>query len=270
MYKRQAFALATVLIMGAAGAAAVAAEPLVSPTAVVDAHLLARQDALGKQHEAALHLLRQHAFMAYRFGRRRALGFFANSKLRPEEARAEAMAVVVLSRSVHEARMLNEELARVQQERDALATLHAQEKAAVFAPEQEAAASKPLVQWPVKGPTISTPGLRPDPVTHVVYRDPGLQILARLDALVISPAAGTVRRVTRLPNGGYAVVVAHDDGLVSILSGLRTVDVGEGDPVQAREGIGRVGRTLDGAPVLRLAVWRDGVPIDPRGLRAPR
>lgn len=263
-----AVALAGLTLFGMGGRGA--ADPLSSPTTLVDAHLSAREDALGKQHDAALHLVRQHAWVAYRLGRRRALGFFADSRSRPEEARAEAMAVVVLSRSVHEARKLHDELARVQRERGELAAREAQDKAAVFTTDAAPTTSKPLVLWPVKGPTISAPGLRPDPVTGVVYRDPGLQILSRLDAPVVSPAAGTIRKVTALPNGGYAVVVAHADEMVSILSGLHTVDVAEGEPVQAGDALGRVGRTLDGAPVLRLAVWRAGVPLDPRGLRAPR
>lgn len=267
---RFTFALAAALAEVFADVPHTVAEPLASPTTLVDAHLLAREDALGKQHDAALHLVRQHAWVAYRLGRRRALGFFADSKLRPEEARAEVMAVVVLGRSLHEARKLQDELKRLQQERTGLAAREAQDKAAVLTPVAEATVSKPLVLWPTKGPTISSPGLRPDPVTGVVYRDPGLQILARLDAPVVSPAAGVVRKVAALPNGGYAVVLAHDDELVSILSGLHTVDVAEGEPVQAGVALGRVGRTLDGAPVLRLAVWRAGVPVDARGLRAPR
>lgn len=230
----------------------------------VDAHLEARQSALGQQQEAARTLVRQHAWMAYRLARQRELGFFGDPKRRPDDARAVAMAVVVLQRSLHEAQKLSDEQARVQQERAALAlrTSPMRETATGFLTQE--------LDWPVKGPIIGAPGLRTDAVTGVIYREAGLHILARVDAPVVSPAAGTVRRVELLPMGGYAAVISHAVGSTTVLAGLKTVDVSAGDTVAAGQRMGRVGRTLDGAPVLRFALWQDGVVVDPRGLRVVR
>lgn len=231
---------------------------------IVDTHLASRAEMLKKQTAAALTLVRQQAWMAYRLGRRRELGFFADTSLRPEAARASAMAVVVLNRSVEEASKLDNEFKRVQRERANYAARDLQfESGATTA----SIPTKPSLVWPAKGPIISAPGLRPDPVTGVVYRDTGVQILSRVDAAVVSPGAGRIARVTTLPTGGYALVLAHADGLVSILSGLRVVEVAQGDAVKAGAQVGLVGRTLDGAPVLRMAVWRAGQPVDPRAIR---
>ena len=262
--RRVALLSAAGLLVALVPAAAAPSPPGQDANEIVSAHLTERHSALGKQRTAALTQVRHHAWMAYRLGRRRELGFFADTKLRPEAARAAAMAVVVLNRSLQEATKLEEELQRLQQERQRVRLRGA---ALAQGPEENLPAGKPSLVWPTKGSIISTPGLRPDPVTGVVYRDTGLQILARVDAAVISPGAATVRRVSPQPTGGYAVALKHADGLISILSGLRVVDVQEGEKVAAGAPLGRVGRTLDGAPVLRLAVWRAGQPVDPSTLR---
>lgn len=240
-------------------------EPTPRSQDIVDAHLADREGLLSKQRQTALTLVRQNAWIAYRLGRRRELGFFADTKLRPGAARAAAMSVLVLNRSVDEAVKLQDELARVVRERAGLAGRSGEASGSDV--ETASSTDKPSLVWPTRGPTISGPGLRPDPVTAVVYRDTGVQILSRLDASVVSPADATVKRIANLPSGGYAVVLAHADGLVSILSGMRVVDVIEGQGILAGTDLGRVGRTLDGAPVLSMAVWRAGRPVDPRALR---
>lgn len=255
-----AFTLALLVSSGAQASP----ESVDSSSNVVDTHLADRAAMLEKQRTAALTLVRQQAWVAYRLGRRRELGFFADTSLRPEAARASAMAVVVLNRSVQEASKLDDELKRVRRER---ASYSARDVQFEFAATVAGGATKPSLVWPAKGPVISVPGLRPDPVTGVVYRDTGVQILSRVDAAVLSPGTGRIVRVTPLPTGGYALVLAHADGLVSILSGLRVVEVAQGKSVKAGTQVGRVGRTLDGAPVLRMAVWRSGQPLDPRAIR---
>lgn len=234
-------------------------EAAAPPLDVVSAHLAAREATLTRQHQAAHALAQQHAWLTYRLGRRRALGFFANTQKRPQQAQAAAMSFEVLGRSLQEAQKLADERARVRQERVALER-QSQWASATPTP----AASPPKLIWPSKGPVISGPGLRMDAVTKVVLRDPGVQILARVDAPVVCPADASVTRVEPLPSGGYAVVLAHEDGSVSVLSGLRMVEVSRGDRVPAGHRLGRVGRTLDGAPVVRMAVWQSGQPVDPR------
>ncbi len=234
-------------------------EAAAPPLDVVSAHLAAREETLTRQQQAAHALAQQHAWLTYRLGRQRALGFFSNTQKRPRQAQAAAMSFEVLGRSLQEAQKLADERARVRDERTALERLLPGAAAAPTPP-----GLPPNLVWPSKGPVISGPGLRMDAVTKVVLRDPGVQILARVDAPVVCPAQATVARVEPLPSGGYAVILAHDDGDVSVLSGLRMVEVSRGARVTAGQRLGRVGRTLDGAPVVRLAVWQAGQPIDPR------
>jgi len=82
-------------------------------------------------------------------------------------------------------------------------------------------------------------------------------------------ADGRVRKTAALPQGGYAVVTEHGDDRISILSGLRQIDVDEGTEVKAGQALGLVGRDLDGAPVLVFELWQNGSPIDPRPLLPP-
>lgn len=228
------------------------------PAALVEAHLGAREAALGRQREAARSRAREQALLAYRLLRRRELGFFADTQVRPQQAHATTLALTVLRRSLREEDTLRDELSRVSRERAALAVRPPS------LPPREPPPDR--LTWPTKGTVIAGPGLKADPVTGVVVREPGVKILSRVDAPVVVPADGEVRRVESLPSGGYAVVLSHVGGMSTVLSGLRDVDVKAGEQVSLGARLGRVGRTLDGAPVVRWAVWRGGQPFDPRSL----
>ena len=262
--KRAAFALIYMLSGAVVPQAQASAETVALPVDMVTAHLEARDATLGRQQQAARSLSRQHAWMAYRMSRKRAQGFFSNTQRRPDQARGAVMSLEVLERSLREEEKVAAERLRVQVERDAL--LGQRRSIAASAPASEL---RDLVS-PTKGPVISAPGLRADAVTGVMLRDLSIHILARMDAPVVSPGSGIVKRVEALPAGGYAIVLAQQDGVVSVLLGLRVVDVSQGQAVAAGQRVGRVGRTLDGAPVLRLAVWKQGHPVDARELMPGR
>ena len=85
-------------------------------------------------------------------------------------------------------------------------------------------------------------------------------MLARLNEPVHSIAAGTVRRVEALPQGGFAVVTAHASGMTSIVTGLRDIAVSPGDKVGAGQTLGLAGRNLDGAAVVSPEIWRERRP----------
>lgn len=233
-------------------------------SALVEMHLRGRQESLDRQQSSSHELGRQHAWMAYRLSQKRKRGFFSRSDRRPEQAGAAAMALLVLARTLDEGAKIGTERAQVEQERGRLAAARSSADRAV-----RDEGPPPLV-WPSKGPVISGPGLRTDPVTKVVLRDPGVQILGRVDAQVAAPLEGAIAAVETLPGGGHAVVVAHASGWVAVLSGLRLVQVRMGEVVQAGQAVGRVGRTLDGAPVLRFSLWHHGNAVDPRPPRALR
>jgi len=159
----------------------------------------------------------------------------------------------VLARSLDETRKLGDELLRVSGERVELV-----ERTTPDLRDVHPAAEVPLpaLLWPTAGAIVSKPGVHVDPVTGASLRQDAVQILARLDAPVQAIAAGRVRLVEPLPHGGYAVVVAHEGRLTSVSAGLRRVMVHVGQELAAGDELGLVGRTLDGAPVARVAVYR--------------
>ena len=111
---------------------------------------------------------------------------------------------------------------------------------------------------PVRGETVALPGLRRDGSTKVELRHDGVDLLARLNEPVKSLAAGIVKRIEALPQGGFAIVTAHTTaGLVSIVSGLRDIVVAPGAKVEAGQPLGLAGRNLDGAAVVSIEIWRD-------------
>jgi murein hydrolase activator len=207
---------------------------------------------------------RSDALAAYRLLRRRQASYLADPDGRGDDARAATAAVWLLRRQALEAAALRDELARTTAERHGLEGRAG--LPAVVGTAEAAVAGGPALHIPVRGARTAAPGVRQDPATGAERRLVGLEILARLNQPVRAPAAGTLRRVTALPQGGYAVVTAHDDGLVSILTGLRRVDVLPGAVVAGGQALGVVGRNLDGAPVVGLELWRDGAPVDPRPL----
>jgi murein DD-endopeptidase MepM/ murein hydrolase activator NlpD len=128
------------------------------------------------------------------------------------------------------------------------------------------AGDPPRFARPLKGAVVGQAGLRKDPVTGVEIRQDALQILARLNEPVHSPARGTVRRVEPQPQGGYAVVTAHEGGWVSVLGGLREVTVEVGATVEEGAPLGLAGRNLDGAVVVSLEFWHGRAAVDPAPL----
>jgi murein DD-endopeptidase MepM/ murein hydrolase activator NlpD len=104
----------------------------------------------------------------------------------------------------------------------------------------------------------------------VEVRQDALQLLARLNEPVQSPGRGTVRRIEAQPQGGYAVVTAHEGGWVSVLGGLREVSVEVGAPVDEGATLGLAGRNLDGAVVVSLELWHGRAAVDPAPLMRRR
>jgi murein DD-endopeptidase MepM/ murein hydrolase activator NlpD len=119
---------------------------------------------------------------------------------------------------------------------------------------------------PVRGTVVGVPGLRTDPVTGGAIRQDALQILARMNEPVYPPAAGTVRLVEPLPQGGFAVVTEHAGGWVSVLYGLREVQAAPGASLDPDLPLGLAGRNLDGAVVVSVELWQGRTPVDPRPL----
>ena len=224
--------------------------------------LNAREQVLDGQRSASESITRQRSLLAYRLGRRRELGFAANLEKRLEDARAFDGALLALRRSAAETVTLARELDRVRVERGLIETAfvaRATSDERVRTEKSAAAALSilgPLVR-PVRGEAVALPGARRDGPTRVELRHDGVALLARLHEPVRAVAAGTVRLVEALPQGGFAVVTAHAAGWTSIVTGLRDITVTPGDAVAAGGTLGLAGRNLDGAAVVSVELWRD-------------
>jgi murein DD-endopeptidase MepM/ murein hydrolase activator NlpD len=250
----------------------------VVPLVPVDpvARARAREQLTLARSTATLARARAQALIAYRLARRRSVEFLGDPARRAENARALDTALSVLKRSAFESRALSRELVLARAECQALETgdeLPVASPAATsltLASSDESAASPvpiPLaLAWPARGTVVSGPGRRRDPATGTETTFDGVEILSRMNEPVRAVADGRVHRIAALPQGGYAVVMTHAEAGVSILSGLRQVDVAPGTTLTAGQPLGLVGRDLDGAPVLTFELWRAGAPVDPRPL----
>ena len=222
--------------------------------------LATRQEVLKGQKDGAEARVREQALLTYRLARRRELGFMSSPESRREDAEAADLALTSLGKGLSETRTLIEELAHVRAERVALDRARSQR----VEPLADAGESLRRFARPVRGAMVGVPGIRRDGPTGTELRRDGIELLARLNEPVRAVAAGVIRRVESLPQGGYAVVTQHPAGWVSVLSGLRGVVVAPGEPVELGQVLGLAGRNLDGAAVILLELWRIRRSVDPR------
>ncbi len=101
----------------------------------------------------------------------------------------------------------------------------------------------------------------------------GVDILAPGGTPIVAPARGRVVFAGRMGDGAEVVVLAHDDGLVSLYAhldaGSLAPTVKAGDLVEAGDRIGAVGLTgLTTGYHLHWAVYKNGEPQDPLGTLA--
>jgi murein DD-endopeptidase MepM/ murein hydrolase activator NlpD len=268
----------------------VPAAPAIQPLVPVDpiARARAREELTLARTTATVARARAQALIAYRLARRRSAEFLGDPARRAETARALDAALLMLKRSAFESSALERELVLARAERSALETGSGSGSATgsgvaagpptatepaeptAEAPEQlvdwefPMPMAVPTLAWPARGTLVSGPGRRRDPATGTEAVSEAVEILSRMNEPVRAVAGGKVHRIAALPQGGYAVVVIHGEERISILSGLRRVDVAAGAELAAGDPIGLVGRDLDGAPVLTFELWQAGVAVDPR------
>ena len=119
------------------------------------------------------------------------------------------------------------------------------------------------------GPTAE--GLEPARLYRGVYYGhfhDGVDIIDPAGTPIVAPARGRVVFAGRMMDGAEVVVLAHDNGLVSLFAhlddGRLAPPVKAGDIVQAGDRIGSVGLTgLTTGYHLHWAVYQNGAPIDP-------
>ena len=114
------------------------------------------------------------------------------------------------------------------------------------------AAAKPVyaggkLQWPltINGTISSEFGYRVDPIKKVNKLHKGMDIAAPKGTPVLSADEGTVILASWVSGYGNAVVVDHNNGLVTWYGHMSAISVSEGDSVKRGGKVGEVGSTGD-------------------------
>ncbi len=111
-------------------------------------------------------------------------------------------------------------------------------------------------QLPVAGRTISGFGAR----TPAGLPSMGLTLAPRESALVVAPAGGRVAFAGPYRGYGRIVIIEHEGGWTSLVTGLARVDVAVGDQLV---GGAPLGISAPRQPAVTLELRRDGQPVNP-------
>lgn len=91
-------------------------------------------------------------------------------------------------------------------------------------------------------------------------RTRGLELETRANAQVVAPAAGRVAFAGPYRGYGRIVIIAHDAGWTSLVTGLARIDVEVGSELLAGSPLGMAG---PGTPVIGVELRKDGEPVNP-------
>lgn len=224
--------------------------------------IVARQTRLAAQSARARGLALYRLVLAAKAERRSPDG--DGGRERPG-GRALSIGAAVLSRDLREARLFQGELERVRDERRRVAAFSV--ATASSQPDSGGSSRGPTVRLlpPVAGRLINGFGVARDEATRSWLFRTTAAFAARANEPVRAGADGRVVTVAEDVGGGSAVVIAHEQGLRTIVSGLGTVTVSEGAVV-------RRGAALGTAPPLpslvRIEIWRGRQTVDPAALLA--
>jgi septal ring factor EnvC (AmiA/AmiB activator) len=115
-------------------------------------------------------------------------------------------------------------------------------------------------QLPVRGELSARFG---DP-DEIGAKSQGIKIAARAGALVTAPVAGIVRFAGPFRNYGNLVIIEHDRGFHSLISGLSRIDTAVGRKILAGEPVGMLPASgAEHSPALYYELRYNGKPVDP-------
>ncbi len=185
-------------------------------------------------------------------------------------ANRESERALALSEQARDLTGLVNDLALAGALRDQLAAL----PGPVLRPAQPQAASAPAEQTaspapsdaparyilPVAGRLISGFGGSGGTAGTGQVRSRGLSILAQGGTQVIAPGAGRVAFAGPYRGYGLIVIIEHDGGWNSLITGLSQLDCWAGEQLLAGGSLGQAG---PGSPLLTLELRRQGSPVNP-------
>ncbi|WP_234736239.1 murein hydrolase activator EnvC family protein [Tellurirhabdus bombi] len=126
------------------------------------------------------------------------------------------------------------------------------------------AASKSRLPWPVSRGFISDRfGRKPHPVLKgVMLENQGVDIQTSAGEAVRTVYDGTVQYTTYVTGMGNIVAIQHGD-YYTVYAKLKSVSVGVGQRVKARESIGVVATDKDGVSEVQFQVWKNTSRMNP-------
>ncbi|HXI59647.1 MAG TPA: M23 family metallopeptidase [Polyangia bacterium] len=190
-----------------------------------------------------------------------------------QRARAVLAGLNALRRDRQEQAALTHELGQVRAERAersavAVAVTHlapAAAEAADGAAPAGGPAPPPAFVPPVDGPVESPFGPARDAASGIWLFHPGVRLRARPGEAVRAPDAGVVRRLAE-GDAGRTIVVQHEAGWITIVSGLGDVTVSVGQAVTRGQTVGHVAQDSSsprGHEAVLLEVWHRRQAVDP-------
>jgi murein hydrolase activator len=165
--------------------------------------------------------------------------------------------------------IIREEIARAEREAREAREKAAKAKTTVAAPVASALSSsfeqnKSKFPWPAEGFVSDPFGVHMHPVLKgITVRNDGVNIQTKENSKVRCIFDGTVRMVAFIPGIGTAVMVKHGD-YFTVYSGIKDVQVKEGQTLKTNQEIGSVQSDPNGIAELRFQIRKSTTPLDPQ------
>lgn len=155
-----------------------------------------------------------------------------------------------------------EAAAREQEMRQKEKQAAAKNRVALKTPARARPPALPGGSWtsPIQGHIVSAFG----DSDEIGAESKGIRLAAASNALVTAPAGGIIRFAGAFRNYGNMVIIEHDRGFHSLMSGLARIDTAVGRKISAGEPIGTLsGSGAAGLPTLYYELRHNGKPVDP-------
>jgi septal ring factor EnvC (AmiA/AmiB activator) len=117
--------------------------------------------------------------------------------------------------------------------------------------------------WPVRGSISSRFGRQPTSRFGTAIVRNGIEVGVGEGQVVRAVHEGVVAFAGQFTGYGNLVIVEHGERVFSLYGHLESMQVAQGDRVEAQGPLGRSGRNPNGSPALYFELRVDGKPVDP-------